>query len=1168
MWIRDSLPKSYPRVRALLYGYDTKLLNSDSFQRVEDISTTLTHQLCTLSRSSGSKRPMVFLAHSLGGIVLKQALVSLAYSGDPTQSMIFESILGGIFYGVPNLGMKTSHLVAMAEGRSNTHLLEQLQENAQYLDKIEAEFETLSRTGGKLSRKLFFWCYETKESIIPIQSPNDGKWSSNVPGAPRLKLVERESATRGFWRTPGKKHLTFAINRDHSNMVKYESIHDPTLIDITSILGQILEPPLQADRSLRLELTEDPSPPRPSLRFDRTDLPAVQPVQDVYNQQLHPWRLPSESQNIPDLRPLIGREAELDEISILLKPAQSGKHVATIRGPPGIGKTQLVARFAKDSRDIYTNVFYLNGQDPCIFRESVRSEVNRIGERWSSRLLGLLSAERVHMANLDQLCTFLNQKANDKWLLVIDQLYQFELVAGLIQRLHQGFIVLVSTSSQVGKQFPSITLSSLSLNSSIQLLVESSPSQGLVITSEHHRLLAVLGYHPALIHTAAQDIHELATETSMIKIWSCQETQLPDWLRMSIESILSAEFSDNQFSTEARESLLLCTLLDQEELTYKLLEFLDIPNLSELFDFILPRLMKHGLVEAKTYSKSTGFSISKVFIRFLRNGCNMSELVAKASELLAKKSPRRSKDDYRKATKLLAPHAKAFSSYIRNHTYLSRFENSTLGNLERIASILRLDENYEAAFMLYNYVHLHDDIPQDLRRLRKDAIIYTRSTDVTVLSRRAELYNNMGLCSFHDGGVSFAQSCFVRASGCLEDCKLSRNPDVIQGLNTPLGSYRILEIASNKAWAHIEMEEYQKVGQLLDETINFFGEDSHNASSPTVTSILKELRGLTIPNPQAETTDQTLENIMNIEEDFREALLGLKHALGFRLAQLGYSEIGVQVLEQCREAAATSRQASKRLRYSIMHDLATAYVSQKRWEHAVALYEKTREGRIEYHGPRHRYTIETIAALAFAYSGNNQPNEATALFKEALEWQCENLRENHPATLRTLHNYGIFRHDTGEPEVAEKALQLAHRGFTILDDENRTLSWRRINAGVSLALVLQDIGLYQKDQKALRLFDEAIKWYKEKSTDSRPMTIQQYVKVLCLHGKMCENLWLYRLASASYKDALSSLGRTEVKANYWVQMAEQGRDRISGYTYTKRPRALLLSRERHRRKIA
>lgn len=40
MWLRDDLPFDFPQARVLIYGYDTKLEGSQSFQDLESIAST------------------------------------------------------------------------------------------------------------------------------------------------------------------------------------------------------------------------------------------------------------------------------------------------------------------------------------------------------------------------------------------------------------------------------------------------------------------------------------------------------------------------------------------------------------------------------------------------------------------------------------------------------------------------------------------------------------------------------------------------------------------------------------------------------------------------------------------------------------------------------------------------------------------------------------------------------------------------------------------------------------------------------------------------------------------------------------------------------------------------------------------------------------------------
>lgn len=94
MWVRDALPKHLANIRVLLYGYDTTLVDSRSFQSIGEISGTLRDRLMPMAYPTARSRSIVFLAHSLGGIILKKTLVMLADSG-PVGMRLLDRVCGG-----------------------------------------------------------------------------------------------------------------------------------------------------------------------------------------------------------------------------------------------------------------------------------------------------------------------------------------------------------------------------------------------------------------------------------------------------------------------------------------------------------------------------------------------------------------------------------------------------------------------------------------------------------------------------------------------------------------------------------------------------------------------------------------------------------------------------------------------------------------------------------------------------------------------------------------------------------------------------------------------------------------------------------------------------------------------------------------------------------------
>jgi len=143
MWLRDALPKACPGVHPIIYGYDTHLVGSQSFKSIEDIAIAFTSQLKAIGCSLPSAKPTVFLAHSLGGVVLKQSLVPMARSGEWDVHLL-SKIHKVVLFRVPNRGMKISHLVQMVNGQPNLSLVERLSPHDGYLALLDDQLAGIS----------------------------------------------------------------------------------------------------------------------------------------------------------------------------------------------------------------------------------------------------------------------------------------------------------------------------------------------------------------------------------------------------------------------------------------------------------------------------------------------------------------------------------------------------------------------------------------------------------------------------------------------------------------------------------------------------------------------------------------------------------------------------------------------------------------------------------------------------------------------------------------------------------------------------------------------------------------------------------------------------------------------------------------------------------------
>ncbi len=212
MWLRDALPRDLPEARVLIYGYESKLDGSTSFQNLGDIVSKFRASLREIRRNVGQRRPFLFIAHSLGGLVLKQAVVQMAGSKNKDDALPLEATSDILFFGVPNQGMDITSLYPMVHGQLNMALLATLGKNNDHLENLVVKFNEVSSS--RFYKIVSF--YETLSSRT-ARMDSSGKWSMS---GDHTVLVDRQSARSGRW------DEALPINRTHSDMIKFDRSDD------------------------------------------------------------------------------------------------------------------------------------------------------------------------------------------------------------------------------------------------------------------------------------------------------------------------------------------------------------------------------------------------------------------------------------------------------------------------------------------------------------------------------------------------------------------------------------------------------------------------------------------------------------------------------------------------------------------------------------------------------------------------------------------------------------------------------------------------------------------------------------------------------------------------------------------------------------------------------
>jgi len=107
-WPKDLLPEDVKNARILTWGYDSKFgkfWTESSNKDIDSYSNNLCSDLKGLrSTTSTTDRPIIFVTHSLGGLVCKNALLLASRHVDADVRTIADKTYGIIFLGTPHEG--------------------------------------------------------------------------------------------------------------------------------------------------------------------------------------------------------------------------------------------------------------------------------------------------------------------------------------------------------------------------------------------------------------------------------------------------------------------------------------------------------------------------------------------------------------------------------------------------------------------------------------------------------------------------------------------------------------------------------------------------------------------------------------------------------------------------------------------------------------------------------------------------------------------------------------------------------------------------------------------------------------------------------------------------------------------------------------------------------
>ncbi|KAH8195586.1 hypothetical protein TruAng_010242 [Truncatella angustata] len=218
-WLSDKtmLPKDLSKARIMTYGYQSCWFGEQAVrQSLENVATKLLKSLCE-ERSKCLYRPVIFIGHCFGGLVIQYAYTTSALHKTQFPG-ISDSVVGMVFLGTPHFGLKENSQL-QTQGSVYNAIVEATQSvQANLLHTMAQDNDLLVNTVSDFTRKVNEPNGPTLYCFYEQGASNLGR-IAGIDGLKRELFVNQSSGT-----LPG--HQSEGLALDHFAMNKFEDSED------------------------------------------------------------------------------------------------------------------------------------------------------------------------------------------------------------------------------------------------------------------------------------------------------------------------------------------------------------------------------------------------------------------------------------------------------------------------------------------------------------------------------------------------------------------------------------------------------------------------------------------------------------------------------------------------------------------------------------------------------------------------------------------------------------------------------------------------------------------------------------------------------------------------------------------------------------------------------
>ncbi|KAL9065770.1 MAG: hypothetical protein Q9161_007995 [Pseudevernia consocians] len=339
-WLTDLLPQTFRdyktsiSARVFCFNYQSAWLGPQlSRNRLEGLAKRLLDDIHNVrdKNDTVSDRPIIFIGHSFGGLVIEQAVVQ-ANSAGSTYEYLVKLIGGIVLLGTPHQGSKSQKWGSIMASLANlidygeTGLMKEVDEKSMKIFDLISEFKRIM-IGMDLAKTAVICFYENLPTNYLTRVMDTGLWIQRQTSS---MIVEETSAVlSGF--------NSVVLDSDHLKLNKFASAQDGNYVSVSSNLCRIA--------------TEAPV----FIRRRRAETASSH------------FLVPRER-----VKDFIGRESLLHKIRVHFSSNETGPPSCLIlHALGGQGKSQIALEYCRKWRKTYRGIFWVDANSEMTATQSL-----------------------------------------------------------------------------------------------------------------------------------------------------------------------------------------------------------------------------------------------------------------------------------------------------------------------------------------------------------------------------------------------------------------------------------------------------------------------------------------------------------------------------------------------------------------------------------------------------------------------------------------------------------------------------------------------------------------------------------------------------------------------------------------------------------------------------